>query len=140
MVWGASVSRRGRAWSFAEMSFVDLHVGTLTDAQIGAYLGRTPKAVRQWRERNHIAPTRTTARWMTSGEAARMLGVSQQTVTRWCRTKQIPARRVPGGRWWLVDWAWCISRRDDEQSRALAAASIGFDRPQNCDRGYRPVG
>lgn len=98
----------GRPWSFAEMSFVDLHAGTLTDAQISVYLDRTPTAIRAWRWRNRIAATRTTARWITTGEAARLVGVSQQTITAWARHKRIPARRVPGGRWWLVEWAWAV--------------------------------
>lgn len=103
---GATVAR-ARRWTFAEMATVELGAATQTDRQLAVRIGRTPKAVKQWRYRNHIAATRTTARWITSGEAARLLGCSQQWVTTLARRKAIPSRRVPGGRWWLIDWNAC---------------------------------
>jgi excisionase family DNA binding protein len=36
-------------------------------------------------------------RYVTSGQAAKHLGVSPATVSHWCQTGKIPALRTPGG-------------------------------------------
>lgn len=72
----------------------------LTLATLARHLGRSPKAVEQWCWRHGCFPTRGS--WYTSGEAARRTGLSPQWLTALCRERRIRARRVPGGRWWLI--------------------------------------
>lgn len=48
------------------------------------------------------------------GDAAAMLGVSEQAVRLWCRTGVLPAYRPSGTKKWLIDpdefAAWCKRR------------------------------
>lgn len=63
-------------------------------------LGRTPKAVLRWCERNRVFPCRGS--WWTTGQAAQVTGLSPQHLSALCRQRKLRSRRVPGGRWWLI--------------------------------------
>lgn len=39
--------------------------------------------------------------WLTTGEAARLLGISRSTVVRYIEAGTLDARRLPGGHWRL---------------------------------------
>lgn len=68
--------------------------------EIARRLGRTPKAVTRYCEREGIYPTRQDL--LASGDAARAYGVRAQWLTAQARAGRFPgAQRVPGGRWWL---------------------------------------
>lgn len=88
-------------WTETEAFTVEALVHEWTDERLARRLGRTAKAVRQWRERNGVYPTQYG--WLRSGEAAVETGMTAQGLTRAAREGRISARRVPGGRWWLFD-------------------------------------
>lgn len=75
---------------------------------IARRLGRTEGAVIERCIDLHIAPTKNGC--LTSSEAARMAGVSQQYMTRMARQRRIKAHRLSGQSWWLfgpldvLDW------------------------------------
>jgi excisionase family DNA binding protein len=51
------------------------------------------------------------AREISSGTAARLLKVSQDTVTRLCKRKLLRARRVPVHGWWRISHASVVEYR-----------------------------
>lgn len=91
----------GRRWTVDDEWVVLTRVRVWRVETIARRLGRTPKAVRRWCERNRVAPT--TDEWVTSGIAAGLTGLSPQRLTALARAKRIRARRVSGGSWWLFD-------------------------------------
>lgn len=90
---------RPRPWTTDECHFVSSHIRIWRVETIAARIGRTPKAVRRWCERNRVAATRD--EWVTSGIAAEMTGLTPQGLTKMARAGRVTAQRVPGGRWWL---------------------------------------
>lgn len=88
-------------WSRAEELLVIQEVDRLRTETLARRLGRTPKAVRRWCERNRVWAT--DGGRLTSGWAARASGYTPQALTAMARAGRIGARRVPGGRWWLFD-------------------------------------
>lgn len=91
----------GKRWTAAEAISAALWVGRYRDATIARKLGRTPKAVRQWRERQRLFPS--TQEWLTTSQAAELAGVSDRAMRRWARAGRVNAHRLPGGRRWLID-------------------------------------
>ncbi len=78
---------------------------TRTDVWIGNRLGLSPRTVANWRLRLGIWKTRTS--WYTTGEAARVTGLSPQAWSRLARTGQVRARRLKAyprahHAWWLI--------------------------------------
>lgn len=65
---------------------------------------------------------------MTTGEAARMVGVSRSTVRRWIRLGLLPAVRLPGGHFrvsrdGLVPWQLPEGTVEQERQRRPARAT-----------------
>lgn len=83
------------------MEFIHENLTKLTIGQIAEQLGRSPRSVKGWCWR-HGQSSRNQDQ-LTSGDAARMLGVSCQYLTSLARTGRLKAHREPGGRWWLFD-------------------------------------
>ena len=79
-------------------------VGTMRAVTIGRKLGRSEGAIVKRCRKLGIAVTKDGV--VTSGVAAQITGLSPQYLTRLARQGRIPARRVPGGRW------WCFARVD----------------------------
>ena len=77
------------------------HLSVWTIDAIAKRLGRTRKSVVQWCQRNGQYPTRQ--QWVTSGQAAELTGWSPQWIVRLVKAGKLRGRRVPGGRWWLID-------------------------------------
>jgi len=93
--------RHGRHWTMSEDAFLIGRRETWTIGAIAKALGRTPKAAYRRAQRQRCWPTRGSA--LTSGQAAELLGVTQQTMSKRARLGIVKARRVPGGSWWLFD-------------------------------------
>lgn len=73
-----------------------------SDAEIARRLGIAPRTIENWRWRLGIWHTRRTS-WYTTGEAARVTGLSPQWLSRLARTGRIQARQRGGRRhWWLI--------------------------------------
>lgn len=89
----------GRRWSRADDALLRERIAVWPVARLAAALDRTPQAIRArcWRLRLRCA----SAGWLTSTQAARLSGYTQQHLTTLARRGRIAARRVPGGRWWL---------------------------------------
>jgi excisionase family DNA binding protein len=66
-------------------------------------------------------PAPTPAELLSTGEVARLFGVSPSAVTRWARTGAIKAIRTPGGHYRF---------RTSEISRAALAPDSEIDRPE----------
>lgn len=49
------------------------------------------------RTRSPVSDTPAVADYLSTGEVARLFGVSPSTATRWARTGAIPTIRTPGG-------------------------------------------
>ena len=88
-----------------EMEIVQ-KVHCVSDAAIARRIGKSPRAVYNWRMRHHVYPTKR--HLITSGEAARILGVTQQWIVKLAKARKLHARRTPlsfnnasGRRWWL---------------------------------------
>jgi len=90
-----------RKWTAEEDFILILYRQTWTNKTIAKKIGRSIKAVENRSRRISCWPT--TGDLMTSGEAAKMSGWSQQYCTMLAREKKVKAKRVPGGRWWLFD-------------------------------------
>lgn len=90
-----------RPWSAAERDYLIDRLTTTPLAEIARRLGRTPKAVSRYCEREGLYPTRQDL--LTSGDAAPLYGLTPQRLTALARAGRIPARRVPGGTWWLFE-------------------------------------
>jgi excisionase family DNA binding protein len=64
------------------------------------------------------------ARWLRTGQVAKLLGVPAATVQSWCRTGQIVCRQTPGGQYQctVADVEAFLKRMTDRAFRATAAA------------------
>jgi len=58
-------------------------------------------------------------RYLTLGQAARVLGVTRETLARWARVGHVPALKTPGGRWRFVeeDLILALRRASDPEAR-----------------------
>jgi len=89
-------------WPEDQVEFVLANLTRMTIPEIAAALGRSPSAVKTWCWRHGHSSRNQDL--LTSGDAARLFGVSCQWLTELARTKRLrKARREPGGRWWLFD-------------------------------------
>jgi hypothetical protein len=90
-----------RRWTADEADLAVTYLPYWRVETIARALGRTPAAVRSWCARHGQWPT--TQHLVTSGWAAQLTGLTPQRLTALARAGAVPARRVPGGRWWLFD-------------------------------------
>lgn len=73
-----------------------------SDREIARRLGLAERSVENWRWRLGIYHTRQSG-WYTTGEAARVTGLSQQRLSHLARTSRIRARQRGGRRhWWVI--------------------------------------
>lgn len=93
------MDRHGSPWTLAEDFALMGMIGTMRPATIARRLGRSERAVIRRCNRLHLAASKDGV--VTSGVAAQLTGLSPQYLTRLARQGRIPARRMPGGRWWL---------------------------------------
>lgn len=75
--------RAGRRWTLEEGEFVLARLCLWRVETIARHLGRTPRAVRRWLERNHQAPTLHDL--VTSGQASASTGYTPQALTAMAR-------------------------------------------------------
>ena len=60
--------------------------------------------------------------WLTTGQAAELLGVSRSTVVRYIEAGTLNARRLPGGHWRIRrSEAEKLLRDDSESERTLSS-------------------
>jgi excisionase family DNA binding protein len=60
--------------------------------------------------------------WLTTGQAAELLGVSRSTVVRYIEAGTLEARRLPGGHWRIRrNEAERLLRDDSESERTLSS-------------------
>ncbi len=85
----------------ARIDFIARYVGRRTVAWIAGRLGLAEATVWNLIYAEGLSPTQRDD-LLTSGQAAEVLGVSQQWVTTLIRRGELHGRRNPGGRWWLV--------------------------------------
>lgn len=104
-------ARHGKRWTYDEEDFACQRLHIWTPEAIARRLGRTPAAVARWLYTWRQGPTRQT--WLTSGQAAKLAGCTQQWLTRLAKAGRARARRVPGGRWWLFDPAWIREHKEE---------------------------
>jgi hypothetical protein len=86
-------------YTFDEEALIVSRLTCWTRPTIARHLGRTPRAIRGWCWRHGQNPRNQ--HLLTSGQAAKITGLSQQWLTEMARAGRIKARREPGGRWWL---------------------------------------
>lgn len=105
--------RHLRHWTEDEVGYVARHLLTAKLETIARRLGRTPRAVQALQSRlaGRLAVTRQTH--LTARQWALEHGWSPQYAATLCRRARVPARRVPGGRTWLIapGIAWPRRRR-----------------------------
>ena len=106
----------------ADLAVAAALVGECDVATIAARVGRSPKALRRLMDNHRLAPT-TRPGYLTGQQAARLVGLSPQTVSRLCREQRVYARRNPGGVWWLIprDLVWQLPHKAPRARRRLAA-------------------
>lgn len=88
-----------RLWTADEEFILILRRENWKVETIARKLGRTPKAVLMKARKLNCWPTN--GELMTSGEAAKISGYTQQWCVKLAKKKKVKAKRTPGGRWWL---------------------------------------
>lgn len=88
-------------WSAEEDFILILRRQAWRPETIARKLGRSVKAIENRSRRTGCWPTKGDL--MTSGEAAKISGWSQQWCIKLAKREKFKAKRVPGGRWWLID-------------------------------------
>lgn len=88
---------RAQRWTPKEEDFVRQYASWLSDAEMGARLGRSEDAVHIRRERFLSIPGATKREdWLTGNEVGRRLGLScSKVVGRWIRAGILPGRMAP---------------------------------------------
>jgi hypothetical protein len=88
------------AWSEEEDRFLVENLMWMTDAEIGAHLGRTAVAVElRWKRELRLTPRSKDEAWPTLQQVAYIMGVScQKTVAMWINAGLIPARALATAR------------------------------------------
>ena len=101
-----NTSRHKRRWSEHEIEIVATMLGHGHSIErIARYVQRSPRAVQGLQSRRPgLCHTKLEA--LTARAYAQEIGVSSQWVATLCRQGRLPARRVPGGRWWMIDPNW----------------------------------
>lgn len=99
---GAQVRERGVKmpdWTHAEEEYIVEHYTSLSDAEIGAVLGRSAIAIHLHREREMNLPGPSKAPGiLTVNRAARMLGMAScHALGYWFEIGLVPGYRLPGG-------------------------------------------
>lgn len=89
-----------RRWTDDEIDYVATWITRWRRSTIAARLGRSERSVKAMQERRGIWATTQDA--MTARAYALETGQSPQWVSEQCRRGRLPARRVPGGRTWLI--------------------------------------
>lgn len=89
--------RRPRAeWMPHEDDFLRQQHGTLSEAEIGAALGRTPAAVHiRWKRELRLTPPRRNPQLLTAEHVAMGLGMDGKSIHRLMDTGLMPCRRLP---------------------------------------------
>jgi hypothetical protein len=125
----ASIARvtqtRSPAWSEAEDQFLKDHLALMTDAKIGAQLGRSEIAVHlRWSRDLHLPSRSKHPDVITANLAAEMLGIDAHKTAYWVDCGLIPGRLMPGDRkvrlirrvdfrrWVLNPMNWVYFKRD----------------------------
>lgn len=95
----AAPSRKEPKWTAEEDRFVIEHLGWITDAEMGAELGRTETAVHLRWDRDLGLPGPSKAPdVITAHQAARALGIDGHKIAHWVDAGIIPGRIMAGGR------------------------------------------
>lgn len=90
------LSPKGAIWMEDEKAFLRANIGVLSDAEIGARLGRSAEAIKIRRTRlGYPAPTLRPG-WMTANRAAWWLGSDVHAVCMLIRRGLLPAQVLPG--------------------------------------------
>lgn len=76
------------------------HLGLWRLSVIADRAGVSEGALKSWLWHHGLSARK---RWLTSGRAAKLLGVSCQWLTELTRDGAVRGHREPGGRWWLYD-------------------------------------
>lgn len=92
----------GRRWSAIDDATLRDAIATEPVSVLAARLNRTPQAIRARASQLHVRRA-DGERWVSSTEAARRSGYTQQHLTALARHGRVIAHRIPGGRWWLFD-------------------------------------
>jgi len=99
-----------------------------TKIAVGAVLRLDPSVSAEERARV-LGALNGRTRWLTSGEAARRLGVSQRSVVRWAERGLVEAKRA-GKAWRVAEDGWGIGDRGlgtgDEGEGILAVGPGGL--------------
>lgn len=118
-------------WRLEEERFLRRSIGRMTDAEIGAVLGRTEAAIKIRRQRKGMPAHSKRPGWLTGHGAARLLGVDIHNIMMLCERELIPYERIPGERGILAlrkrvlyRWAvnplnWIYFRRETVRDRKL---------------------
>ena len=85
-------------WTPEEEQFLREHIGLMSDAEIGAALGRSTAAIKIRRQRKGIPAHSKRPGWLTGNGAAKLMGVDVHNVMRLCRRGILPHQVMPGER------------------------------------------
>lgn len=104
---------RQRAHRQRVMAALDDWAGVRSDAWIGSRLGLSARTVANWRWRLHVRRIDRWG-WYTTGQAARLTGLSPGTLATMARSGRIRARRLVAGHGYRRGW-WLLDPRDVER-------------------------
>ena len=85
-------------WTPEEEKFLREQIGLMSDAEIGAALGRSAFAIKIHRQRKGIPAHSRRPGWLTGNGAAKLMGVDVHNVMRLCRRGLLPHQVMPGER------------------------------------------
>ena len=85
-------------WTPEEEQFLREQIGLMSDAEIGAALGRSAFAIKIHRQRKGIPAHSKRPGWLTGNGAAKALGVDVHNIMRLCRRGILPHQVMPGER------------------------------------------
>jgi excisionase family DNA binding protein len=96
--FAANVRKKMPLWTQEEKAFLRSKIGKMTDAQIGAALGRSEAAVKIKRQRWGFPAHSKRPGWVTGHGAAKILGVDIHNIMALCDRRILPHVVLPGQR------------------------------------------
>src|SRR4030067_201342 len=114
-------------WTPEEEQFLREQIGLMSDAEIGAALGRSAFAIKIHRQRKGIPAHSRRPGWLTGNGAAKLMGVDVHNVMRLCRRGLLPHQVMPGERGILMGREAGRDRGEGEAVGQLVGAALGGD-------------
>lgn len=85
----------------SKRAVIEAYAGRWGTKTLAKKLNMSERTVWNYYSRYHCSP-RNRGGWYTTGQAARVTGLSMQWLSRLCREGKVRARRLPGSGWWQI--------------------------------------